>query len=286
MVNIIFKQIITNANKYGDNVSTQDWLKFLAIITMTIDHIGWCFIAESNPYYEWFRVIGRTHVPIWFFFAGYSLKNKCCDKQLLSLAIWLVVINIIGGRGILGLNVLFSIIICRACVLWLRERNLIDTRIWDIFLVCAVFSFITSMLFEYGTTGVLYAVMGNMVRHRIADKKNNGKIERKQQIFFIATFALFMFYQYISMDLSILQSVIMTLGVGYSSWRLSQFEMRKLPWFEKSSKSHYNIGYVIRLLGRNSLYYYVIHRTIFILASYYGGFHHPQPFPILGIFGL
>lgn len=276
----MFKQIINNTEKYGSNVSTLDWLKFLAVITMTIDHIGWCFIAESNQYYTWFRTFGRIHVPIWFFFAGYSLKDKAVknnivDKQLILCATILLFANLISYRSIAPLNVLFSIIICRESILWLKNKEMIPNKNFDIFIICAVFSLLSQPLFEYGTLGILYAIMGYMV-------KNGNNKQFKHKMFFFATFLCFMVYQYIGTSPNLIQTIVMTLGVGYYSWRLANFKMYSFPWFEK----HYKINYIVRLLGRNTLYYYTIHRSIFVLFSYYGGFHNVENFAWLGLFGL
>lgn len=264
----MFKNIINNTNKYGTSISSQDWLKFLAVIIMTIDHIGAYFLV--GELYTWFKVVGRFTFPVWFFFAGYMQSRKL-GGEIIWYGLFLIVVNLIGGRGIFPMNALISIVICRAAVLWLRERGLIDSRIWDVFLVCVVLSLFAGELFEYGTTGLLYAIMGDMVRRG-----------RQNTRFFVATFVLFMLYQYVGLEPNLLQATIMTLGVGYYTWRLSHFEMRNLPWFE----AHSGFGYVVRLLGRNTLYYYVIHRTIFILASHYGGFHTVESFPILGLFNL
>jgi hypothetical protein len=263
----MLKHITHNANKYGASVSSQDWLKFLAIITMTIDHIGWCFVPDSSPYYAWFRTIGRIHVPIWFFFAGYSVKNNAFDKQLLFCAIVLIAVNLLGGRAIAPLNVLCSIIIARYCVIWLNRKNMIPDRILDIFIICLLFSPFTQTLFEYGALGVLYAVMGNMVRRGF-------NVSTKHKMFFVASFALFTAYQYVGVQPNAIQAIIMIMGLGYYSWLLAHFEMRPLTWFE----SHATFSYVVRLFGRNTLYYYTIHRSIFVLASYYGGFYGGESF--------
>jgi len=49
-----------------------DYLKVLAIITMTLDHIGYYLFPE----YEWLRVIGRIAFPIFLFLVGFSWSYK------------------------------------------------------------------------------------------------------------------------------------------------------------------------------------------------------------------
>jgi hypothetical protein len=266
----MFKHIIHNANKYGTGVSSQDWLKFVAVVIMTIDHIGAYFLTGEA--YTWFKVIGRFTFPVWFFFAGYS-QSKQLSGEIIWYGLFLILVNLVGGRGIFPMNALISIFICRVCVRLLRERDLSDKHMWDVFLVCAFLSLFSQTLFEYGSLGILYAIMGDMVRR--------GKTEKRNQSFFFAIFVLFMFYQYIGLQPNALQAIIMTLGVGYYSWRLAHFEMRALPWFE----AHQTFGYVVRLFGRNTLYYYAIHRSIFVLASYYGGFYVVNQYKLLGLFG-
>jgi hypothetical protein len=268
----MFSRIIHNTNKYGGSVSTQDWIKFLAILTMTIDHIGHYFLIGEESY-GWFRTIGRIHVPIWFFFAGYAGTHKI-SRELLGWACFLLLIGLIGYRGLLPLNIFFTIMICRVAVHGCRKYGWTDKRPFDIFVLCLFLSLFTDMFWEYGTTAVLFAIMGDMVRR--------GKTGIRNQIFFVATFILFMLYQYLGVQPDIWQTLVMTGGVGYYTWRLSRFKQKTIVWFDR----HQTFGWWVRLLGRNTLYYYVAHRTIFILLSYYGGFYRPESFPILNLWGL
>jgi hypothetical protein len=69
-------------------------LKWIAMTSMLIDHIGYVFL-QGTSYYIWFRAIGRIAFPLYCFllvegfFHTHNLKNYC-----IRIAIWAVVTEI------------------------------------------------------------------------------------------------------------------------------------------------------------------------------------------------
>jgi hypothetical protein len=267
-------KISHNTNKYGSNISTLDWLKFLAIVTMTIDHIGVYFCAHNSELYFWFRSIGRIHVPVWFFFAGYCARPTkliSYKDEILWLGIILIIINVVGYRGIFPLNNLISILIARNVVLWLNQRDLIQRKLFDIVLMLAIFSPLSNMLFEYGSNGILYAIMGDMVRR--------GQHHRR---FFSFCLGFFLLYQYAGlMEANIWQIGLMIVGISVYHMKLTNFEMKNIEWFD----AHQRINLLVRAFSRNSLYYYAFHRALFTIIAQYAAINAVDKFPIFGLFG-
>jgi TraX protein len=254
---ILYRKLLYNGNKYGANVSTLDWLKFLAIITMTIDHVGAYLLSSNNTeLYGWLRSIGRIHVPIWFFFAGYSASSSSrkFDREMLWLAIILLAVNLITNHNPLPLNNLVSILIARHCVIWLNHRNLLLNKLPDITMILIFTSFPLNMLFEYGASGILYAIMGDMVRRR----QNNHR-------FFLICLILFVFYQYTGLpNNNLWQHSFMIAGIIIYHIKLTCFKMQNINWFLQ----HQYLSFWVRIFSRNSLYYYAFHRALFMIAAY------------------
>ena len=71
---------IKQYKKYGDIPSSYDFIKFVAVVLMVIDHIGYYFF----PYDLMWRSFGRMCVPIWLFLAGYAKPSDVFPKELRS----------------------------------------------------------------------------------------------------------------------------------------------------------------------------------------------------------
>ncbi len=246
-----FRELKARACRYGDEVSTYDWLKFIAIVLMTVDHIGAYLIIDNS---EWYRTFGRICVPIWLFFAGYS-QSRILGGEIIWLGIVLAIINYFAGSTVFPLNILFSIVICRYVVFWLKECELIEKRLFDIFIACAILSLPSTMLFEYGTLGVCFAVMGDLVRR--------NKLSGDLVVFTILSTLLFIAYQYWWFNFTIWQYGFVVLGTGYTVWLLYHFKIEPFAYAPQSGMANY----IVRLVSRNTLHYYFYHRILLQLLA-------------------
>jgi len=244
------------ASRYGSAVNSYDWLKFIALVIMTIDHIG-AYLMDENA--EWLRAIGRICVPMWFFLAGYS-QSRVLGGEIIWLAIGLAIINYLTGGGIFPLNVLISIVICRYIVFWLKDRGTIDKRPFDIFIACIMLSLPSTMLFEYGTLGVCFAIMGDMIRRKL--------YSRDLIAFTILTTLLFLGYQLLWFEFNIFQNAFMVIGTFYTVWVLYHFEVKPSRWAPQSGI----LNYIVRFTARNTMHYYVYHRILFQIIGVLLGF--------------
>ena len=69
------------------------WIKIIAIVTMTFDHIG--VMIQGQPAYEAFRIIGRISLPLFcFLIAEGALHTKSFGKYALRLGIMASAISI------------------------------------------------------------------------------------------------------------------------------------------------------------------------------------------------
>ncbi|HIE00345.1 MAG TPA: hypothetical protein EYP59_08665 [Thiotrichaceae bacterium] len=144
--------------KYNHELNSYDLIKFIAIIAMIIDHIGFYFIVDNTEYW---RGIGRLAAPLFFFIAGYISKYHIRFNILFyGLLITLVRIDI-------GYPFLINILIVIACIKWLLDRwqpsqeNTITLVI--IFILLYFITFLARDWIEYGLFGFAYAICGHLV---------------------------------------------------------------------------------------------------------------------------
>ncbi len=259
-----WQKISERANRYGPEITSYDWLKFIAVILMTIDHIGY-YLLTSDPL--WWRAIGRITFPVWFFMAGYSQSRKL-GGEILWLGLLLQIVNFVTYHGINPLNALFSIIICRYVVFWLKNKGWVEKYPFEILVACIFLSPFTTPIFEYGTLGILFAVMGDMVRR--------GFTSTKYQIYFWLSTVLFLIWQFIWFNFNLAQAAVVILGSCYTVWYLARFELKPIRLFSTDSAA----ASIVRLLARNTMHYYVAHRALFQATALLLGITQTDNLPI------
>ncbi|MCI5050590.1 MAG: conjugal transfer protein TraX [Rickettsiales bacterium] len=239
--------------KYGETVNTHDAYKALAVIIMTIDHLGWFIYTDEM----WWRAIGRITFPVWFFLAGYSTRSHITR----DIIFWAVVIEILATlclMPIFEINALFTIILCRLILNLMAPRQIIEKRPLEIWLACLIFVPVSLIFMEYGTLGLMYAVMGYCVRH--------GLNSRQHKAFCALTFISFSLIQIQLFSLDDAQSIVMVALMGLCTWGLYNFKVTPLPQFGSGA-----INWLTRLMSRYSLEYYVLHRTILMIIAAWSG---------------
>ncbi|MBO7219090.1 MAG: conjugal transfer protein TraX, partial [Clostridia bacterium] len=96
-------------------------LKIIALITMIIDHVGFCFFPDII----WFRVVGRIAFPIYAFFIAqgmYYSRNK--QKYITTLFLFGVLAELpymFLNNNIFKLNVMFTFIFAAVCILLINK---------------------------------------------------------------------------------------------------------------------------------------------------------------------
>jgi hypothetical protein len=244
------RTLLARATRYGTEINSIDWLKFVALVVMTMDHVGAYLVADPG----WWKAIGRVTVPAWFFLAGYA-QSRQMSGEILWLSAVLVLCNYAVGAGVFPLNALASIVICRYVVFWLHDRGHMDRRIWDVFLACGLLAIPSVLLFEYGTLGICFAVMGHQVRQ--------AKRGVPLAVFTALSTLLFIAFQCAIYDFGIWQNSVMMLGTVITVLYLYRFRMQKSRVAPQSGWANY----AVRLIARNTMHYYALHRMIFQIVG-------------------
>lgn len=165
--------------RYNEQVNTHDLLKILAVITMTIDHLG-AFIWDENI---WFRIIGRMAAPLFFFVFG-TAKSRTFNYYILFCGILITLVYFwMESRFVINILVNFAFIkyfLNRITPSLLSTISLIILNLLGVVLLP-----ITDFVIEYGTVGLLFAVSGHLIGH--GDKRG--------QYFMLSTVCIYFFEQ-------------------------------------------------------------------------------------------
>lgn len=241
------------------DLTTYDFLKFLAVVTMIIDHIGLFFFPEQN---EW-RAVGRMSMPLWLFLVGYATTREI-PAILWAGALILLGSYLIAGNALLPLNILFTIIVARAV---LDTLALITFRNLEGFLLGMLAMFLivipTAGLFDYGTTALLWALFGYVLRHHLKLGWGRDKVIG----FGILTAIIYMLYQFLFFAFNSIETLIMIIGVSISSVLLFKFKPMVLP--QITDKIPSVLSHILKFTGRKTLYIYVIHIILFLTIAFF-----------------
>ncbi|MCC8370501.1 MAG: conjugal transfer protein TraX [Rickettsia endosymbiont of Stiretrus anchorago] len=139
----------------------QDLLKTLAIIAMIIDHIG----LYLYPDLIILRIIGRTAMPVFCFFAGYNFY----DKPKLRVIIWGILLQIyttILFKQFITTNILISIYLGQ-CYIYCFRKSL--TRFFYSgychVIIMIILWYISWAIIDYGTIVIAIMILGFIAKH-------------------------------------------------------------------------------------------------------------------------
>lgn len=239
-----------NYLRYGPQPTTHDLLKFLAILIMVIDHVGHFFFHDALLW----RAVGRTCVPMWFFLVGYSPPSKT-DREFYILAGALVAIKILAFQPVFPLNILFSIAAAR---IFIDVLNRHEFKKWQSFYYILGLAIWLPTLFvvEYGTVGMMFALFGYLVRTQ------PGSDDTKLAA--VLASIVFVFMENVNYGFSFFQNLVMWAGTGGVMYCLYHFRRGYLALPSSIPPKLREAGI---FLARNSLYFYVLHLTLFILIE-------------------
>ena len=242
------------------DITAHDLLKSFAVVIMIADHIGYYFFPDNL----WWRAVGRTGFPIWFFLAGHS-AGRDISPRLLYGGVVLVVANVIVGLPLLPLNALFSIMLIRKTL----DRLMISLQsarwLWTGLAILLALFLPSQALFEYGTVAFMFAIFGCMVR-RGADGGYSRQIIRA---YMLAIGLIFLASMQISFGFSQAQFFLMAAGTMAVCVILSDFKSKSYPiWSEKLPNG---VLWLFGFGGHRTLEIYVVHLLIFKASAFYLG---------------
>lgn len=227
-------------------LTTHHIIKVIALLIMTIDHMG----AYLYPDDLWWRAVGRITFPVWFFLVGHALTYRI-HRDTFLWALVLMLINPFLGNAALPLNALVTILACQIVLMQVERRNWLALYPWTLIVGCVVFFFPSYALMEYGSLGFLYALMGYAVRSGRIDSAVGYAVTIFALAAFIGGMAL-------SFEFTTLQMLFVIVGTTLVTMVLVNFTHRpvQVVWMPRYLQR------TTRFLSRYSLQYYVVHRVI------------------------
>lgn len=237
------------------DITTIDVMKTVALTMMIVDHIGWLLAPDI----EWFRVVGRLCVPLWFFLIGYS-RSRDVPTRWLAAGIILMISNIVVGLPAVPLVVLFTMALTRLSLdaFWrVAYRNPI--YFWWMILLLIFLAYFTGLFVEYGTLGFLLAACGYAIRNR--DEVNaafSGVLRQSvPETLMIVVLLAYGILESMLFGFSMLAFMVVMGGLICTYFVLQGFVSRTLlGTSDRPSAPLY------RLFGRYTLEIYVIHLLI------------------------
>lgn len=216
---------------------------------MTIDHIG----AYLFPEIAVFRVAGRVTLPVWFFLIGYSQSHDI-PRQLWVYALLLALLTPFIQTSIFPLNILATFIICRFILNLCEERGWLDNRLPELMVASVIMAVPTSVMFEYGATGFLFALFGRMIR-----SKRTAHIKT----LIVCSYVTFIAIQLLALDYNIAEMLCIIIGTAWMMAQLAK-DAKTIIWDDwRTSK----IKTAVAVLSRNTLVYYFYHRVALQVAG-------------------
>ncbi len=230
--------------QYIEETNKQDYLKFLAITCMIIDHIGLYFLPNCWS----MRAIGRVAFPIFAFYAGYNFKNKL-NYKILAHGIILCLLSVILTRQFLVPNILISIFIGQLYLYLLSKYSALHKNLfWQYMVLITLWPF-TKSYFEYGSITLLIMLIGSLYKEKIL---SNLQIANQVSLITIVHSMIVFGNFFSSVDLLIL---IISMS---------------LLWIVLSIRENQYQGFHIKFISyisRNSLYIYSFQLAAFMLIT-------------------
>jgi len=229
----------------GSALNTHHFIKVVALLIMTIDHLG----AFLWPDLLWLRAIGRVGFPVWFFLVGHATRYHT-GRELVLWALILTLASPLLGLPFFLLNALITIIACQWVLRVIERRDSFVREPYALLFACVLFGPGTFALTEYGTLGLLYALMGYAVR--------TGQVRRARgRICALMAFATYLAALPVSFAFSPAQYALAILGTAAITYYLAHFVHRPLSFSHAAF-----LRAPIVFLSRISLQYYVLHRCL------------------------
>jgi hypothetical protein len=242
-------------------LTSYDFLKTFAIVTMIIDHIGYYFFPEVLV----FRAIGRLSMPVWLFLIGFA-DSREIDARLLGGAAILVIANIVVGMHILPLNILGTIIIVRL----IRDAYASftfhsgETMLYS-WLLLALLLIPAYAVMDYGTLAIGFAMIGYMIRRQ----EDMPMSSAARNAFMWAVAIGYFVFQVLIFNLNPFLAVVFGLGLYLLMVTLRAF--KRVKYTKRTAQWPAWRVQFFKLCGRQTLEIYVIHLLLFkILALVLG----------------
>lgn len=227
-------------------LNTHHALKLLALVLMSVDHLG----AFLFPECLWLRAVGRMAMPIFLFLVGHGVDYGL-RRDLLLWAVGLALVSPFLGMAVLPLHILCTILAVRWVLQRMEARQVLAREPAMAIAALVLFLLPSQVVVEYGVLALLYAMLGQAVRTgRMAWRGGKGIA--------LAACVLFLIFQMGFFPFTPWQVAYVTVTVTALTVALTRFVHRPLA----VPASLRGTAVAAVWLSRHSMQYYVVHRVI------------------------
>ncbi|HBH25944.1 MAG TPA: hypothetical protein DDX54_00860 [Rhodospirillaceae bacterium] len=237
-------------------ITAHDLLKATAVAIMIVDHVGSYFFPENL----WLRAVGRASAPIWLFLIGHA-RGRAVPANLLLAGAGLVGANALAGLPLLPLPVLFTIAATRLALGRVTRAFLKDNdreKMGIVLAGLALLALPTSAVAEYGSLGLLFALMGTLVR----DGVRGATLAATGAAGLVAYCA----WNHIVFAFPLAEAALAAVAVAGALALLARFRAGTLPALD--ARLPRPLSALLRLGGRRTLEIYVAHLLVFKAAAW------------------
>ena len=228
-------------------LNSYDLFKLLALLTMTIDHVG----AFLLPDELWLRAIGRCSAPIWLFLAGYGARLPV-SKTLIIGAALVAVLEYASLGSLKELNILVGIIVARLALRGLSRGEWFTREPFTLLTACAMAAPVTMYLWEYGTLTLLFAAAGYYAYYQtLSPAKYAGYV--------LLGWLIHLALQPLGFAFEMWHAAIMIACAAPVILWMIRFDANRLRYTTNRPYAR-----AAKQLSRHSLYYYVWHLALLI----------------------
>jgi hypothetical protein len=221
---------LRQANQY-------DALKCVALVAMTIDHLGFFFFPEQ----DWLRIIGRAAAPIFLVLVGYNHSFRF-RYGLLIAAICVTIADGLLLSVWLAPNILWTILLARMALAYAIPRFARH----EILIVSIAAVPFTMPILDFGSLALVFALVGYRLRQR-RDRFVWIGLSAGLTAFYAYTYGVIL-HNPSPLDAMLLACVLAVTGLAL--------------WHADYRKPISIAARPVALLAAGSLYYYVGHKLV------------------------
>ena len=219
-----------------------DALKWLASVTMTLDHLGVWLL----PQWRGLRVIGRIAMPVFCFLAGWNGQYRF-RWSLLVAALLASATDLFLWQALPG-NILWTILLGRM-LLAVLDRRVTQEKPWVMLLALLVWLPASVALTEYGSVALLWMLFGRAQRH--APGSAHASIYGLAACFGTVGLSL-LYLQFSEAEACLTASMLLALLLGLRQLMPQMPTLRRPAWLATGA--------------RHALSYYLVHRALLLAA--------------------
>ncbi len=244
-------------NAAGLRLSSYDLAKFIAFALILLNTIGEFVLGGgSGDGGVWLRTVGVMGVPILCFLIGYSGSRDMSLGWVLA-GIVVSALNVIFHLPVFPADMIMTLVLCSVLVLpfaLLLERYVF--YFWYIMLLVLFMAPVSSLLFAYGTSGLLFAFVGFAIRNRTAmDETFRYGIS---DVLLVVTYLCFVVVHIWQFGFSVLQITVFAVFSALVMLGLRQF---KAEYSDSLTMSPF--AGLIQFVSLNLLYLYILQLLVF-----------------------